>query len=288
MTQKKLKKEVYFDELSPNISDIICQPAFKNNKKLKNICAPLSQTFGLDSFWYFTLTDQGEYSYISNCPDLAVSFFSNSLYVGHPFFKHTSLLQSGVFLADKTTDNDYLLTQAKFEFTQLFVAINVGNGKVQNYGFATTQNLPDLSNCFINNLYLFRKFIHYFHQEAEDQIRQMKNYSVDMVAACKEAFYKPTQYFNTITSKVNTHEFHKKIDPKQYQELHSLSMREKECLRWFLKGMSAVQIGKKIHLSNRTVEFYLENIKNKLACNTKQELFEILLNSPDFLTLTFF
>ncbi len=272
-----------------NISEIICQPILKNDKKLKKICDPLSQMFGLDTFWYYTLTDQGELSYICNNPSAAEYFYSNKLYNGHPYFKHTTLLKSGFFFADKTKDTDYVQTQGKLrDFTQIFMAMNVDDGKTEGYGFATTGHLPDLSNCFINNLYLLRRFIQYFHKEAEDPIKQMKKCSVDIASECHKNFYKPTQYFDTLTSQANTGEFLKQIDPMRYQALHSLSLREKECLRWFLKGMSAVQIGKKVHLSNRTVEFYLENVKNKLVCNTKQELFEILLNSRDFLTLTFF
>src|SRR5262245_33231357 len=128
-----------------SICDIICQPLLKNDKKLKKICEPLSQSFGLDTFWYYTLTDQGELSYIGNNLHVAEYFFSNKLYDGHPYFKHTSLLKSGFFFSDKTKENDYIITQGKLrDLTQIFVTMNVIDGKVHGYGFATTLHLPDL------------------------------------------------------------------------------------------------------------------------------------------------
>ena len=51
-----------------------------------------------------------------------------------------------------------------------------------------------------------------------------------------------------------------------------LSKREIECVYYLTRGMTAKEIGKKISLSNRTVESYLENAKSKLGCNRRSEL----------------
>jgi DNA-binding CsgD family transcriptional regulator len=54
--------------------------------------------------------------------------------------------------------------------------------------------------------------------------------------------------------------------------IFSLSDREIECLFFTLRGMTAKQIGEKICLSKRTIEAYIENIKNKFGCHSKSEL----------------
>lgn len=51
-----------------------------------------------------------------------------------------------------------------------------------------------------------------------------------------------------------------------------LSKREKECLNQIVRGKSARAIADLLGLSKRTVEGYLENIKNKLNVSTKSEL----------------
>jgi DNA-binding CsgD family transcriptional regulator len=52
-----------------------------------------------------------------------------------------------------------------------------------------------------------------------------------------------------------------------------LSKREKEVLRYLLSGKTAKESAIHMKLSFRTVEYYLENIKDKLGCINKRELF---------------
>lgn len=57
-----------------------------------------------------------------------------------------------------------------------------------------------------------------------------------------------------------------------------LSERELECLFLLLRAMTAKQIGEQIRLSKRTVESYIENIKNKFGSRTKAELIVLAMN----------
>lgn len=51
-----------------------------------------------------------------------------------------------------------------------------------------------------------------------------------------------------------------------------LTSREKECLCLLVMGKTAKQTALVMHISARTVEFHLNNIKDKFACRTKLEL----------------
>lgn len=262
----------------------ICQPTLKNDRKLKKICEPLLQGFGIDTFWYYSISCEGELTYISNSPMIAEYFYSNELYKGHPYFKTPRLLKTGFFFNDKES-SEYSSSQGKMknyvEMDQLFMLMDVGAEKAEGYGFALTNSSQDLSNKIINNLYCLKKFISYFQKEAEKEIKELGKYSLDLKKTC-DSFCRPTNYFNDLASSQKIAEFLKKIDPIQFHRLNSLSEREKECIKWLLKGMTAVQIGKKLYLSNRTVESYIESIKNKLGCRTKKELFDVLIDYPFF------
>lgn len=48
-----------------------------------------------------------------------------------------------------------------------------------------------------------------------------------------------------------------------------LSPREKDTLQCMIQGKSAKETGRILNLSHRTIETYLENIKQKLGCRTK-------------------
>lgn len=61
------------------------------------------------------------------------------------------------------------------------------------------------------------------------------------------------------------------LDNYEVCKLH-FSKREKECISHLINGLSSKQIAKELNISHRTVEFYLESIKNKFKCRTRLEL----------------
>ena len=67
----------------------------------------------------------------------------------------------------------------------------------------------------------------------------------------------------------------KKISLKYSQ---FISIREAECLFYLIRGKSARETGVILHLSQRTVEFYLNSLKDKLNCRKKSELIDNVYN----------
>ena len=53
-----------------------------------------------------------------------------------------------------------------------------------------------------------------------------------------------------------------------------LTNRQMDCLYYFLRGKTAKETAVILRLSKRTVEFYLENLKNQFSCQTKAELID--------------
>lgn len=51
-----------------------------------------------------------------------------------------------------------------------------------------------------------------------------------------------------------------------------LTKRQEECLYQLIKGMTIKQVAKNLNLAPKTVEHYLDTIKNKLNCTSRQEL----------------
>lgn len=71
-----------------------------------------------------------------------------------------------------------------------------------------------------------------------------------------------------------------------YLEYHGITIyfgpREVQCMALILEGKATKAIAEYLDLSPRTVEFYLFNIRNKLAARTKKELIQRVLET-DFL-----
>lgn len=60
---------------------------------------------------------------------------------------------------------------------------------------------------------------------------------------------------------------------KYLEKASLLSHRERECLELLLQGKTAKETAAFLALSHRTVESYFENIKKKLKCSNKGQLF---------------
>lgn len=63
------------------------------------------------------------------------------------------------------------------------------------------------------------------------------------------------------------------IKPSYLKKASLLSQQERQCLKSLLLGKTAKETALDLHLSHRTVEYYFENIKTKLHCFSKKELF---------------
>lgn len=66
----------------------------------------------------------------------------------------------------------------------------------------------------------------------------------------------------------------KTMERKENNNNFGLSKQQIECLHHLVKGMTAKQTAKRMGLSYRTVEFYIENIKAKLSCTSRVDLIE--------------
>jgi len=62
-----------------------------------------------------------------------------------------------------------------------------------------------------------------------------------------------------------------------------LSKREAECVFFLLRGLTIKKVAYTLDLSPRTVEFYLKNVKHKLACKKKNEVLQ-LIRQTSFVT----
>lgn len=61
--------------------------------------------------------------------------------------------------------------------------------------------------------------------------------------------------------------------------LNQFTSREEDCLYYFLRGASIKEIGKQLKISPRTVEVYIQNLKDKLHCSKKSKLIAKAISS---------
>ena len=56
-----------------------------------------------------------------------------------------------------------------------------------------------------------------------------------------------------------------------------LTARQLECLQCLLNGLTAKESGRELHLSHRTVEAYIAQIKDMMQCRSRYQILKKLL-----------
>lgn len=64
----------------------------------------------------------------------------------------------------------------------------------------------------------------------------------------------------------------------KYKGLY-LTNREAECVVCWSRGLSAKEIGKKLALSPKTIEVYIDSVKKKFNCSTRSEMVAIAIEA---------
>ncbi|MBA2649585.1 MAG: helix-turn-helix transcriptional regulator [Legionella sp.] len=68
------------------------------------------------------------------------------------------------------------------------------------------------------------------------------------------------------------------ISQDSFKKNKNLTSRQYDCLYYLARGMTIKEIALQLKLSARTVEHYLEAIKDKLNCRTRSELIRVFLS----------
>ncbi len=131
-----------------------------------------------------------------------------------------------------------------------------------------------LDPLYINREHL-ELFIRYFNDHAAHLINRTEHLKIPKefieIHSAPDLIAK-----NNIFAEME-HEFLDSINAKYYkikrlQEQYSLSGREVQCLELILQNKITKQIANFLNLTTRTAETYIENLKKKLDCHTKNEM----------------
>ncbi len=147
--------------------------------------------------------------------------------------------------------------------------------EIVHFNMQKTHNEPD-PTIYFTNIDFIEKFIQYF-----------KNCAMPIIIeAEKHAIYVGDN--NTSSHSVNSFCF-----PQEYCRLNifrknkciTLSEQETICCALILQGMSYSRTAKIMNLSTRTVESYVNNVRTKTNCKSKQDLLEMLSVYRKFLDI---
>ena len=132
------------------------------------------------------------------------------------------------------------------------------------------QDLSVLSGKKISTVHLDSKTSEVFQLE-KCPLTDSKNNTTGLIYYCRpcpkdEVFRMLRQYDETL--QINSHHY----TLNDHENKYELTNREYECVFLLIRGKSAKEIGTLLSLSKRTIESYIEHIKNKMDCKNKAEI----------------
>lgn len=262
-----------------NYQEMVDRYSGKYHQKLMKVCEPFFKTFGINYFFHQSNTPDGLYHGIGTHPDFLHFYFDQRQHECNPFITQFDQLKSGIYFYDSVCEKEFQKTMQnatdKYNLKHSLVLMEKDLDRCNQFGFSIPPDRVDIQSLVINELPLFKAFIQHFNHEMSDILQDLRRHPVSVRKDQQALEVKvlpeiQLDYFNRMSflAKIRT--------PLNILRHRKLSKREIDCLKLYLKGKSAKNIGEKLGLSPRTVEFYLANIKNKLSCHTKPELISLL------------
>jgi DNA-binding CsgD family transcriptional regulator len=251
------------------------QSSVKNYNKIQKLCDPL-KSLDIGFFYYETISEDGYLTNIGSNVDWLRCFADNRLYQVSPFYSHPTNIPAGTYFSKvlKNRDFENVTNYAKNHgIDQFLIVVEKRNGILLKYGFGLGQT-PGVENLILNELPILKRFSEYFKCEMDPILKDLADNPFYLGGENESRFKKATDSFSktlTHTQRIDLLIKLKLIDP-DLRHL-KLTKRELECVNLTLKNKTCREIGELLDLSTRTVENYLDNIKAKLNCNNRHELF---------------
>ncbi len=250
--------------------ELIQSVTVKNHNEIKNFCAPLNVHFGVNNFVYFAISNTGKMTLLSSNPSWIEYYYAEKFYLSQPHFQPPQNFKSGISIPRNIPCEAYQQMSKKAqEFNVNFglTFINKNRNGVEIIGFDTLTSSPKLDMLLINEQALLQNFIVQFKTEKKHLFQKINEVHVDVTP-----YYDPLYANVPITQRLTDRENF--LNSIRSQKIPSLSLRDKDVLIHMLEAKTASQIALQLHLSPRTVENYIERLKNKLGCHSKFELIQ--------------
>lgn len=245
--------------------------------QFKKLAKPMESIYGFDYINYRWVSADGDFFHISTMPERAHYIFTDHLYKQCPFIHYPNNYSNGAYLVHSLYDINYIKTLEEHynnKMPQSIIICKKRMDGIQVFTLGCTNiNSPALAIA-INNLNIFDKFCEYLITQWSSRFNKMEPFIINIKKIIgKEKFYnKPNFYQGTdIQSK---QQFLKCIgyEEKYALEILEMTKRETECLRLIVEGHTVKKMARTLHISPRTLEIHIRNIKKKLHCNTRIDI----------------
>lgn len=241
-------------------------PIFTQTQNIADICAPLRH-LNIHNFCYTNMSHDHEMTWIATRPEFTTRYLEKKYYESDVHGAKTPLEK--YMLGDQITyrgKTKKLMQDAHdFGLKQFFIVTKENNIGTHYYHFSTQSN-QDMSQIYLSHIPELNQFIDYFHDQlsTSKELKLMSQFKVNAGSPhnnCKidnHVSIDLTSFQNSLKNKSSI----KNI----------FSTQQIKCLEYLSKGFSAKETAIALSISHRTVESYLDIMKQKLGFKNKYEL----------------
>ncbi len=244
--------------------------------KLDEICAPL-KLLGISNFSYAKVTKEKQLLRMGTYAPYTDLYFKLELF-NHPQ-NCRGLANPKTFEIEEQT-RIFIWNTGDLALGQLRLNVDMWNGAniyytnkeyIEAWSFGGTPEDTRLPNFIVNNMDVLQRFMAYFRTAAKDLIDNSKTIDVQFANAITPAFDSDLKALDEFMKLISTNKY---LITKGSNEFY-LTIREMECLLLRNQGLTAKESARKLNVSYRTVETYLNNIKIKSGVDNLNQLLSI-------------
>ena len=282
VSQETNKKQ--HPKLIQSAEDVNLTSQKKFCKEITALCQPIFELFNVNYFAHTRAFHNRQFVAVMTNPELTECFLKrkHSIYFseGNGFYLNDGCYFTNCFTQSFGLEEKLKAFWKEFDIGYLIHIVKKQTGYDDMYYFGLNVQDGFLVNKFLNHLKMIEHFILYFKSQSLGVFNK-----IEPVSYSQDYFLLPQSKPNIsyVTSK-EQEIFLKSLPLKKVQVLGKLgnaflSQREYECLRYANKCYSLKEIAKQINISPRTVETYLNSVKNKLGIARRSDLIMFELDS---------
>ncbi len=253
----------------------------QHKSEVEELCKPMLDFFGIRYFELYRVYPDNSFIILTTHPEWMQYYFTNHYFETTDTDCHNRLAQFDYILWDQWPEEDepiWKITREanNFNLSNTITLILKFPDSINAFSYGAPIDSKNIYNKYLVNMSVLEKFSYFFLSKA-CKIIQQANQLKSCLPKINEV--KGAEEFS-LKNKILTNLDIEKVPIFSENKSHILTRMETKIIRRFIQGSSAKYIANKLHVSNRTIECHIANVKRKLDCNTKDQLCDKLIRSP--------
>ncbi len=242
-------------------------PTFALKPKIQEVSKHFLGTFGFSYFQYLRCYANGAIGLLANDTRLLEYFpeVDNAPVVFSSFDHAHENAHAYWFLWDEALpESPVQLAREKFNIQHGITLVRRSKNYYDMIAVALPKEQTNPGSFYLNKLKAIEQFVNQFDTDHKDLIELMSKYPIALPPAYRDA------NLETICLPKG------KIAVAGKVEMTYITAQELACLRWFIQGVPYKKIAQALDISSRTVETYLQRIRQRSGWTTRLELQRML------------